>query len=31
VALAINDAALQMDGNQSDSFILKGGLDKATT
>jgi len=31
VALAISGAALQLDGNQTDSFTLKGGLDKATT
>jgi hypothetical protein len=24
-------AALQLDGNQTDIFTLKGGLDKATT
>ena len=23
--------SLQLDGNQTDSFTLKGGLDKATT
>ena len=27
----INGAALQLDGNRTDSFTLKGGLDKATT
>jgi len=31
VALAIRCVALQLDGNQTDSFTLKGGLDKATT
>jgi len=31
VALATNGDALQVDGNQTDSFTLKGGLDKATT
>jgi len=31
VALAISGAALQLDGNQTDSFTLKGGLYKATT
>ena len=31
VALAVSSAALQLDGNQTDSFTLKGGLDKATT
>jgi len=31
VALAIIGAALQLNGNQTDSFTLKGGLDKATT
>jgi hypothetical protein len=31
VALAISVAELQLDGNQTDSFSLKGGLDKATT
>jgi hypothetical protein len=31
VALAISDAALQLDGNQTDSFILKGRLDNVTT
>ena len=31
VALANSGAALQLDGNQTDSFTLKGGLDKATT
>jgi len=31
VALAISGAALQLDGNQTDTFTLKGGLDKATT
>jgi hypothetical protein len=31
VALAISGAALQQDGNQTDSFTLKGGLDKAPT
>jgi hypothetical protein len=31
VALVIRVAALQLDGNQTDSFTLKGGLDKATT
>jgi hypothetical protein len=29
--LAIIAAALQLDGNQTDSFTLKGVLDKATT
>jgi len=31
VALAISFAALQLDGNPTSNFILKGGLDKATT
>jgi hypothetical protein len=31
VALAISGAALQLDGKQTDSFTLKGGLHKATT
>jgi len=31
VAVAISSAALQLDGNQTDSFTMKGGLDKATT
>jgi hypothetical protein len=31
VVLAISGAALQLDGNQSDSFTLRVGLDKATT
>ena len=31
VALAISIAVLQLDGNQTDSCTLKGGLDKATT
>jgi len=31
VALAISGVGLQLDGNQTDSFILKGGLDKITT
>jgi hypothetical protein len=31
VALAISGAALQLGGNQTDSFTLKGGLEKATT
>jgi hypothetical protein len=31
VASAINGAALQLDGNQVDSFTFKGVLDKATT
>jgi len=31
VALAISGAALQLCGNGTDSFTLKGGLDKATT
>jgi hypothetical protein len=31
VALAISGAALQLDGNLTDSFTLKGGLDKANT
>jgi len=30
VAVAMSDAALQLDGNQTDSFTLKGRLDKAT-
>jgi hypothetical protein len=30
VVLAISGVALQLDGNQTDNFILKGGLDKAT-
>jgi hypothetical protein len=29
VALANSGAALQLDGYQTDSFTLKGGLDKA--
>jgi len=28
VALAISGAALQLDSNQTDSFTLKGRLDK---
>jgi hypothetical protein len=31
VALAISGAALQLDGNQTDNFTLKGGLQKGTT
>jgi len=31
MALVISGAALQLDGNQIDSFTVKGGLDKATT
>jgi len=31
VALANSGAALQLVGNQTDSFTLQGGLDKATT
>jgi len=31
VALAISGAALQLDGNWTDSFTLKGGLDKTIT
>ena len=31
VALAISGVALQLDGNQTDNFTLKGKLDKATT
>jgi len=31
VALAISGAALEPDGNQTDSFTLIEGLDKATT
>jgi len=31
VALAINSGALQLNGNQTDSFTLKGGLEKATS
>jgi len=31
VALVISGTALQLDGNQTDSFILKGVLDKVTT
>jgi hypothetical protein len=31
VALVISDAALQLDGNQADSFALKGGVHKTTT
>jgi hypothetical protein len=31
VALVISGVALELDGNQTDSFILKGGMDKATT
>jgi len=31
VALAISGAALKLDGNQTDSFTLEGGLDKVTT
>jgi len=30
VALAISGAELQLDGNHTDSFALKVGLDKAT-
>jgi hypothetical protein len=29
--LAISSAALQLDGNQTDSYTLNGGLDKVTT
>jgi hypothetical protein len=29
--LVINGAALQQDGNQTDSFTIKGGLHKTTT
>jgi hypothetical protein len=31
VAVAISGAALQLDGNQTDNFTLKGMLDKSTT
>jgi len=31
VVWAISGVALQLDGNQTDSFTLKGGLDTATT
>jgi hypothetical protein len=31
VALAISDALLQLDGNQTDSFTLNGGQHKETT
>jgi hypothetical protein len=31
VAVAISGAALQLDGNGTDSFTLKGGLDSATS
>jgi len=31
VALAISSVALQLEDNRTDSFTLKGGLDKATT
>jgi len=31
MALAINSGALQQGGDETDSFILKGGLDKATS
>ena len=31
MGLVISGAALQLDGNQTDSFTMKGGLDKATT
>jgi hypothetical protein len=31
MALAISAAELQLDGNQTESFILKGALHKATT
>jgi hypothetical protein len=31
VSLAISGAALQLDGNQTDSFTLKEGLETATT
>jgi len=31
MALAISGVALQLDGNQTNSITLKGGLDKATT
>jgi hypothetical protein len=30
VTLAISGAALQLGGNQIDSFTLKGGMDKGT-
>jgi len=29
--MVISGAALQLEGNQTDSFTLKGGLDKAKT
>jgi hypothetical protein len=31
VGLVISGAALQLDGNQADSFTLKGGLYKTTS
>ena len=31
LAVAISGAALQLDGNQTDSFTLKGQLHKVTT
>jgi len=31
VALAVSGAALLLDGNGTESFTLKGGLDKDTT
>jgi len=31
VVLAISGAALQLEGNWTDSFTLKGGLDNTTT
>jgi len=30
VALAISGVALHLEGNRTDSFTLKGGLDRAT-
>jgi len=30
VTLAISGAVLQLDGDEADSFTLKGGLDKAS-
>jgi hypothetical protein len=30
VALVISGAALQLGGNQNDSFTVKGGMEKAT-
>jgi len=31
VAVAISGAALQLDGNGTDSFTVKGGLGSATS